>query len=1253
MSYLGPQLRGLLIAQAVSFAAIAYSMIRFSVALKGLLLFYVPITLYCTAFCISLYSSCRKRRVTFKSHEATVVGYNPSSFPSVDVFLPTAGEPLEVLANTYRFVSQMEWPGEISVWVLDDSASEEVRELCEGNGFNYRTRPNRGYMKKAGNLRFAFEQSENDFIAIFDADFVPRSDYLYNLIPYFDDPAVGIVQSPQYFDTNRSMNWLQRYSGATQELFYRWVQPGRDASNAAICVGTCAIYRREGLRRSGGFAQIGHSEDVHTGVNLMKAGYHVRYVPVLVAKGLCPDNALAFLNQQYRWCTGSMSLLADKDFHASRVISPRQKLCFWSGFLYYISTAINVIVAPLPALAMLWLIPEDVFPKNSLPLLGAVILWLVVLPLAMRGRWRIGVLRVQVMYSYAHALAIVHSLTGRTKEWVATGSAGSKRAPIGRTIGVAMKSYIVVTEVLVVTGLALGTVRYGFDRFWAMWCFAGLAAYVHLPLLFVRTNPPHERGRTRRELRRFSKVAASANSRTRTAMADPEVVEDLAGSVRSELVGQTDPPVAVLDSPRQRNSVRRLWSRRHGQVSVPNGAGPPEAAGLRRFRPDIQGLRAIAVTLVVLYHANLLGVRGGYIGVDVFFVISGFLITSQLVRETETHGRIRFLSFYGGRIRRLLVPAAFVVAVTLVVSRLWGSLFQMTSIATDAIYSAFYSINYHLAAEGINYQQATAPPSPLQHYWSLAVEEQFYIVWPLLITLCVLLGMRWRRQVLAAVLIGVTAASAAFAVVETNSNAPFAYFSLQTRAWELGAGALIALAATRLQRMSGALAASLSWLGLVLILGSAFFFNDATPFPGTAAFYPVAGAALVIIAGCRPSRRSAEVLLNVRPMQGLGRVSYTWYLWHWPMLLLIPIALSTEASTTLNVEIVLLSLWFAILTTYILERPIRMSRFRTPVWVINGGVVAGVTVAAAILVVASLPSFVGSGAAASTITLRRADVGAIQRALNIGMRQRIAPRNLTPTLTAVKTDQPASTANGCHADFLVIKQSSCIYGDPAGIHTLVLFGDSHAQQWLPALSLEGERQHWRVVTWTKAACPIAEITIYNDTLKRPYRECNMWRSETIERIESLHPSLVVMSQSDLVPGTQISNRDWADATAKTATRMRAAGLKVVYILDTPNPGSDVPQCVADHLKDLTACAQSRAHIYPYAGRHQAVQAALKDSGTATIDPVDYFCAPTYCPAVVGNILVYRDTSHMSTTYSDYLAPMMSPLFNAGKGHSPI
>jgi len=487
--YMGRQHRWVLVVQSLALLLVVTSIARFAVTEPWLWVFFAPATLYTTTSLVSLLSSTRAKRTSRIDHEMRVMQWNPASPPSVDVFLPSAGEPLDVLENTFRWVSRMSWAGRVEVISHDDSARPQVRELAEAFGFTYLSRSNRGELKKAGALKYMYERSDGDLICIFDADFVPRADYLAETVPYFDETDVGIVQSPQFFDSRKGMGWLQRCAGATQELFYRWIQPSRDRSKAAICVGTCAIYRRAALDAAGGFAQIGHSEDVHTGVKVIKAGYQLRYVPILVSKGLCPDTLLGFLSQQYRWCTGSMSLLADRSFHRNTAFSPWQRLCFYSGFLYYISTGVNIFLAPLPGLVMLWVFPEFIFPENTVWLLGALTVWYFVLPTVMKAHWRLDVLRVQQLYSFAHAVAIVHVLTGRTKEWVATGSANTRRTPLAITITRVMRITVGLTQVTVWAGIATATAAYGIQNTWAMICFALLSAYIQIPLLVMRTAP--------------------------------------------------------------------------------------------------------------------------------------------------------------------------------------------------------------------------------------------------------------------------------------------------------------------------------------------------------------------------------------------------------------------------------------------------------------------------------------------------------------------------------------------------------------------------------------------------------------------------------------------------------------------------------------------------------------------------------------------------------------------------------------------
>lgn len=483
--YLGTQRRWVQLVSLGSFLLAAMSLVRFAVSSVWLYPLLLVLAINAAGIILSLISGLNKAQDTRASHfelvrrwrhKATFAGY-----PSVDVFLPSAGEDLGVLRNTFTHVSRMEWEGELEVWVLDDADKRAVRAMAAEFGFNYRVRSNRGHMKKAGNLQAGFGQSDGEFILILDADFCPRVDFLTHTIPYMDDERIAILQTPQYFDTRPRMSWLERTAGATQELFYRWLQPARDRDGAAICVGTCAVYRRSALEQTGGFAQIEHSEDVHTGMMLMRAGYSVRYVPILVSKGLCPDDLAGFLSQQYRWCNGSIALL--RSGHASRrPLSYRQRLAFWSGFAYYISTAVNIFSMQIPGLIMAALLAPEVRAANFIPFLAGVWVYLVLMPRVSKSRWRYEVLRVQMAYSFSHALAIIHQLTGRTKGWVATGAVG-KKSSLAREIAAVGSITLGVTLAVWWIALIRDVSEYGWHEFWPMALFLLAYSYVSVPLL--------------------------------------------------------------------------------------------------------------------------------------------------------------------------------------------------------------------------------------------------------------------------------------------------------------------------------------------------------------------------------------------------------------------------------------------------------------------------------------------------------------------------------------------------------------------------------------------------------------------------------------------------------------------------------------------------------------------------------------------------------------------------------------------------
>ncbi|MFJ4963255.1 Cellulose synthase catalytic subunit [UDP-forming] [Streptomyces sp. ADI96-02] len=359
------------------------------------------------------------------AHRALVAAWQPANPPSVDVFLPVCGEPVEVLRNTWTHVRALadRYPGECRPFVLDDSADPELRAMAEDFGFRYDSRANRGWFKKAGNLHFGFERTSGTYILILDADFAPRPDMLHELLPYLDaNERLAVVQSPQYFRVLRTQNWIERGAGAVQELFYRVVQVSRQSLDGAICVGSCAVYRRSALQENGGTTLIEHSEDVHTGFDLRRLGWDLRYVPIALATGVCPDNAAAFHSQQYRWCSGSMSLLASAKFWQAGM-RPATRLCYLSGFLYYLHTALFTFVAPLVPITLLLAFPDKMRFENLWLVLPALVHATIVFPLWHRVSYRTEAWAVRLMYGWAHVFAVWDAVRGRSLGWQATGSA--------------------------------------------------------------------------------------------------------------------------------------------------------------------------------------------------------------------------------------------------------------------------------------------------------------------------------------------------------------------------------------------------------------------------------------------------------------------------------------------------------------------------------------------------------------------------------------------------------------------------------------------------------------------------------------------------------------------------------------------------------------------------------------------------------------------------------------------------------------
>jgi peptidoglycan/LPS O-acetylase OafA/YrhL len=695
----------------------------------------------------------------------------------------------------------------------------------------------------------------------------------------------------------------------------------------------------------------------------------------------------------------------------------------------------------------------------------------------------------------------------------------------------------------------------------------------------------------------------------------------------------------------------------------------------RDFRPDVEGLRAVAILLVVLYHCKA-GVSGGYVGVDVFFVISGFLITSQLVRELRATGKLSFRGFYARRIRRILPAATLTTIVTVLVAGLVLSPLPAQRTFGDARAAAVFVANFHFAARDADYFNASLTPSPMQHYWSLSVEEQFYFVWPLLLagSSLVWLGLRRRSVnradararvaassakrprlgVVVAVLGALAMLSFADSVILTPQSSAWAYYSITTRAWELSAGALVALSLPLSERLDGRLAAWLTWVGVGCIGIAAFALNNSTPYPGVAALLPVGGAVAIIAAGSAARDHwGAESVLGTAPFQRIGAWSYSWYLWHWPVLILAAAALGHSLSELEALTMAALSLVLAVISFFLVERPIRHLHVitRRPLLGLAGGAVLVVSSFSVVALSSSMLVTLGTGKAVAAPTVSAGNTSTspsqqLAAALRAGVETRKVPRNLDPPLIAAAQDKPLIAKNGCLLNDAGTKSRGCVFGDTASPTNVVLFGDSHAASWFPAIDAVSRQHHWRLVVLTKSGCPAEEVNVIRGG--RVYTSCPEWRRDAMRQIAAMHPALVVVASSQYIHGARalpgVPNRYgdiWENGVAATFAFLHRSANHVAFISEVPRLKEPAPDCVAAHMSDVRQCTVSRhAAVYSPQFTAQEFRQARRLHIDA-IDPFSWFCTPTRCPVIVGNVLLYQDDQHVVPQWSRLLVPVLA------------
>lgn len=668
----------------------------------------------------------------------------------------------------------------------------------------------------------------------------------------------------------------------------------------------------------------------------------------------------------------------------------------------------------------------------------------------------------------------------------------------------------------------------------------------------------------------------------------------------------------------------------------------------------------------MLFHAAVPLIDGGFIGVDVFFVISGFLITGMLWREVNTTGTVRLGKFYGARARRLLPASAAVGVVTVIAAALFLPPLQLDPVFEDGIASALYVSNIWFTLTQTDYFAPLDLLSPFLHYWSLAVEEQFYLVWPVLMIGAAWLvrRIRWRTKdsqrpyLLVLGLVAVT--SFAAALVLTYVEPVAAFFMMPTRAWQLALGGVVALTADQWHRLPPLLAATAGWAGLGMILLACIWLTPNTSYPGTAALLPTLGTVMVIGAGCAASDRGVGRVLSLPPMRTVGRISYSWYLWHWPVLVFAPLVVGHPLGLPGRLTAVLISVGLAVLTLRFIENPVR---FASPIQGSAGrslALGAGVTAVAVCVSVALMlftPPPVGRGPAAPTLTVdaapRGADPGAavqdtfaqVQAAVAASADVTAVPSNLDPPLVDVKAEEEKFLLDGCMRLIREIGHPECVAGDAASATSVTLLGDSNAAMWAPAFQQLAAQRNWRLETLTKAGCPPLDLPIVESLLGREYTECQQWRGEILDRLRDERPELIVLSISRQYgddSGFPSYGQAWIESLARLTQELRGISERVLVLGPIPDPGSDVPVCLSTHLDDVMACSQPRPAAVNNAGIADET-AAVVEGGGQYADLTALFCTASRCPVIVGNTLMYLDESHLTLEYSGLLAPVVGAL----------
>jgi peptidoglycan/LPS O-acetylase OafA/YrhL len=668
---------------------------------------------------------------------------------------------------------------------------------------------------------------------------------------------------------------------------------------------------------------------------------------------------------------------------------------------------------------------------------------------------------------------------------------------------------------------------------------------------------------------------------------------------------------------------------------------------MNRVRPEIQALRAVAVAVVVVCHFWPDALPGGFIGVDVFFVISGFLITSHLLREVDRTGTVSLPAFWARRARRILPAALLVLAFCAAGTAIYVPDVNWQQFFAEIRASAAYVQNWQLAHSAVDYFARGESPSPVQHFWSLSAEEQFYLVWPVLI----LIGATIHRHAIAVALAGVTAASFAYSILKTGADPAAAYFITPTRAWEFGAGGLLALFSPA--TATPALRSAVSWAGLALIAYASIAFSAATEFPGYAALAPVLGSIAVIWAGVPERRWAPTRAYELRPVQYVGDVSYGIYLWHWPLLVLAPYAFAggVPRGSLLAVTLVL-----SALTKRFVEDPVRGGPFlrrRRSGWTF-----AAAAVATGLVVAASAEGSAQFDRVVQKAELQtRAILASNPRCFGAAAHDPAKPCS-NPALRLKVVPSPAEAHLRRNFPCNLVETRGYLYVCSFGVKpeavqaTVALVGDSHAAHWRAALDGVAKRRHWFGYSLSHTGCPLS-TTVHNSLKGVERAQCLGWNRQVLAWLKR-HPEISTLIVSAIAGGERDHQTDAAGGYLAAWNRLPPSIRQIVVIRDTPRVRGATDDCVT---RAISANRQAGPACRIPRGEAMApdpeVAAArrLRSRPVQVVDMTRYICDPGWCEPVIGGVLVYKDQNHLTETYGKTLSPYLGRAIGAGSGSS--